>query len=79
VERRPVLLQVAVDALELEGRGVVRLDDVLQARVDLLDLCEDLLRLRLLRRDARWLCGRRPGSEQNRCQADDGCICLSLQ
>lgn len=44
---------LGLDPVELDLRGVVSLDDVLQARVDGLDLSQNLLSLRLLRGDRR--------------------------
>ena len=48
-----VLTQVALDACELLVGEVVRVDRPLEVRIEPLDLSEDALRLRLLRRD-RW-------------------------
>ena len=55
-------LQVALDPLQADVREVVLLDCRAEAAVDLIDLTEHLLRLRLLRRDAAGVgirCGRR--------------------
>jgi hypothetical protein len=46
---------LGADAVELDLRGIVGLDRVTEIRVDLLDLGEDLARLRLLRLDLRRL------------------------
>lgn len=54
---------LGLDPVELDLRGVVGLDDVLQARVDGLDLSQDLLSLRLLRGDRRRARG---GGEEGR-------------
>jgi hypothetical protein len=54
---------LGLDPVELDLRGVVGLDDVLQARVDGLDLNQNLPSLRLLRGDRR---GARGGSEEGR-------------
>jgi hypothetical protein len=70
-ELEPVPLQVALDPVELDVREVVRLDRVLEARVDLLDLAENLLRLRLLGRDRARIRRRCTGREERRSQSDD--------
>jgi len=56
-------LLLGLDPVELDLRGVVSLDDVLQARVDGLDLSQNLLSLRLLRCDRR---GPGSGGEERR-------------
>jgi len=62
--------ELGLDPVELDLRGVVGLDDVPQARIDGLDLSQDLLSLRLLRGDrgrsrGRGEEGRREQSEQS--------------
>ena len=60
----PVLLEVAFDLLQLDVGEVVRLDRRTEAAIDLIDLRENLLRLGLLRLDARV---RRSGCRRNHC------------
>jgi hypothetical protein len=48
VQTDPVDHQIVVDAPQLRGRGVVCVARALEARVELVDLCEDLPCLRLL-------------------------------
>ena len=56
--------KVVFHTLKLGRCEVVRLDCVREVRVQPLDLREDALDLRLLRRDRRWLCtGYRRGGE----------------
>jgi hypothetical protein len=56
-------LELTVDAVELYGRAVVRLDGHAQVRVEVLELDHDGLRLGLLVLDVR-VCGRYSGSKQ---------------
>jgi hypothetical protein len=71
-------LLLGLDSVELDLRGVVSLDDFLQARVDGLDLSQDLLSLRLLRGDRR---GARGGGEEGRREKSEKSYkgCLSLR
>ncbi len=62
-------LLLGLDPVELDLRGVVGLDDVLQARVDGLDLSQNLLSLRLLRGDRRRARG--GGEERGREQREE--------
>jgi hypothetical protein len=61
LESSLVDLLLGLDSVELDLRGVVSLDDLLQARVDRLDLRQNVLSLRLLRGDRRRAGG---GSEE---------------
>src|SRR5919204_2309742 len=63
-------LLVALDAGELDVRRVVRLDRLLEVDVEAIDLCEDLPRLALLRRD-RGVGGRRACGCQEGRKGDD--------
>jgi len=63
LEAALVDLLLGLDPVELDLRGVVGLDDLLQARVDGLDLRQNLLSLRLLRGNRR---GARSGGEERR-------------
>jgi hypothetical protein len=61
-----VPLQVALDLLQLVGRGVVGLDRALEARVDLLDLPQDPIGLGFLRRNRPGIRGRRARGQKSR-------------
>jgi hypothetical protein len=60
---------LGLDPVELDLRGVVGLDDVLQARVDGLDLSQNLLSLRLLGGDRRRARG--GGEDRRREQSEE--------
>jgi hypothetical protein len=70
-ELEAVPLQVALDARKLQVRLVIGLDGVIEARVDLLDLREYLLRLPLLRRDRSGIGGGCTRRGEGRSENDD--------
>jgi hypothetical protein len=69
---------LGLDPIELDLRGVVSLDDFFQARVDRLDLRQNVTSLRLLRGDRR---GARGGGEEGRREKGEESYkgCLSLR
>jgi hypothetical protein len=69
---------LGLDPVELDLRGVVSLDDFFQARVDRLDLRQNVTSLRLLRGDRR---GARGGGEEGRREKGEESYkgCLSLR
>src|SRR5438477_468674 len=66
-----VLAQIAFDPVQSHVGEVVRLDRAVEVAVDLLNLSEDLLRLRLLRRDGPGIRARRRRDAERRYAADE--------
>jgi hypothetical protein len=71
VELVQVGAQIAFDLLEPHGREVVRLNRPAQVDVDLVDLTQDTLRLRLLRSDRARVAGRAGGGQQGDREGDE--------
>jgi hypothetical protein len=69
--------QIVLDVRELDVRKVVGLHGALEARIELLNLAEHALRLRLLRRDRRVGKCRNGRRREDRCRRDDYCRRLS--
>jgi hypothetical protein len=73
----PVLALVVLDLREPDVREVVRLDGRAELCVDLLDLPQNLPRLRLLRRDRAGIGGRARGTQEGNGDGREACLRLS--